>query len=302
MTTADERSAREFKEARARGSIQPWPIAEDYTIRDGRLIQVGDSSRGHWYYPLAYPELVGGFARLESNDETAVVEFARRWGLLGPLRIAAVTPENKLAGDPLNWIWAHSEQVRDVLDALQILRLNDDVRLCKLVSKWKDQDGNLPESIQVKTVDARETAGVPYEFPLMGYIVEGVHIEVPPFSAPAADTRGRWTEDHEFTASAIQEIINTNIGTSAPRLERYGKHLFTLSCSYGCLLEAIYSHLADVAIGQRSFLRCEFCDNFFEQKDKRQRYCPPVGGAKESLCSRRGRKQRHLEKTSQVSS
>jgi hypothetical protein len=96
---------------------------------DGRFILEGSFHpfKGcHAYLPMAHRELPGELATVATGKEANVLDFARRYGLLGYGQagrleelIGARMREGEhakgdppLRGDPLSWIVAHAQTVR----------------------------------------------------------------------------------------------------------------------------------------------------------------------------------------------
>src|SRR5215470_8423529 len=85
----------EFEESRGRGFANLWGIAEDYIVRNGLVVPVVEGQpatrpvplqmliRRRRYLPLSRPELPAEFAKVASGDESALLGFVRRYGLLG---------------------------------------------------------------------------------------------------------------------------------------------------------------------------------------------------------------------------
>ena len=94
----------------------------------------------------------------------------------------------------------------------------------------------------------------------------------------------------------IQEVINRNIDFMPMKLVMpvFGK--LVRSYVFDCLLTAIYSFLADAAVGHLEYVGCAYCGSYFQRTDKRQRYCPPQFGSLVSLCSVRQRKLNQRKK------
>ena len=93
---SDEMNHDEILESESRSFNQLWPVAEDYIIEKGFILPVMGGKvvdprslmaltreEKSLYLPMGRPELPGEFARLADEDEEKVLNFVRRYGLLG---------------------------------------------------------------------------------------------------------------------------------------------------------------------------------------------------------------------------
>lgn len=93
----------------------------------------------------------------------------------------------------------------------------------------------------------------------------------------------------------VQEVIN-RIDEFRTKLVMPVFGVLVRSYVYECLLTVIYSFPLDAQLGEHAYLRCAYCGRYFQQIDKRQRYCLPQTKGSESLCSVRQRKLKSLKK------
>ena len=129
----------EILESESRSFNQLWPVAEDYIIEKGFILPVMGGKvvdprslmaltreEKSLYLPMGRPELPGEFARLADEDEEKVLNFVRRYGLLGyhcalkfPYEVISADQmkmyNDKSPGDPLNWVFAHAKAVNLVM-------------------------------------------------------------------------------------------------------------------------------------------------------------------------------------------
>lgn len=81
----------------------------------------------------------------------------------------------------------------------------------------------------------------------------------------------------------VDAVLNANLGAAVRRIEG-GKSVL----QFTSLIQLIYWRVADYRNGER-LRQCEECGTWFFATDARQRYCPPAGGRRESLCGKRAR-------------
>ena len=90
-----------------------WEVYADYEVLHGVLRPVGDLA--HRYLPPDHREIVDDIAKLHEGDDSGLLAFARTWGLLG-------YRGDPREGDPVPWVWAHSRNIRMVLDLTSICK------------------------------------------------------------------------------------------------------------------------------------------------------------------------------------
>ena len=276
-----------------------WPVNEDYTVMNGRLRATGHEIRR--YDPLADEHIVSEFAKLYEGDENAVVEFARRrgligWGVIGePIPVAGV-PEDT---DPLSWVWGHARNVRMVLQLYRYLQRNDHGGLASFLDTYSERALSEIEG-EIERAGGRWIP--PMSVPASFGTEEGMIIVMHQHSSlPIMFPRG---EPAKAAERIIAEIIDPNLGHSILwmglqyRVYTDPLHL-VLECPF--LLAAIYWHLANIVTAGRTVARCQdpTCGALFVVTDRRQRYCPPPAvwkGTTGSLCAARHRKRRQRQK------
>ena len=217
-------------------------------------------------------------------------------------------PEEKVAGDPTDWIREHARQVKKISNLIRYRRSGLDGPLRHSISEFlvepKDDDffvfeftritGGNRRVLQTFTSIGREFHLVsPDQIP--SFVTAGV--SPPAVSLLNIDiaTAGREfrsdVDKYRLLANIIiQEVINRNIDFMPMKLVMPVFGDLVRSYVFDCLLTAIYSFLADAAVGHLEYVECAYCGSNFQLKHKRQRYCPPLFGNSASLCSIRQRK------------
>ena len=235
-----------------------WPLFEDYRIEHGVLWAVGKQVGD--YDPLTRPELAAEFAKLLEGDEMGLLEFARKWGLLG-WDTSRVPPEN---GDPLPWIWGQVQTVRLVLKLYHYLQERDDEGLAKFLQAHRT-------SVQFDR--------------------DIVVAKVPTFKDPTFAFAAGGREPKQLAEETISNIITDG-------MEKLGFFVRPdpLRVLPHCpsLMTAVYWHVADIVADGQRLRPCEDCGALFVVTDNRQKYCPPPQwtGKRGSSCGFRARKRR----------
>lgn len=239
-------------------SSQVWPVYRDYRIQDGVVRPVGGAPR--LYFPMAHPTLPFKLGVLAEGQEESILEFARTWGLLGHDHLKG--KEERLGGDPLDFMLRQAEDVRDVLGLLEQTRGRGDKGFWAHLPSYIPLDGIRP---RLYTVSGEAEA---YEQFIQGF-----------------------DED-----SRVSESIIVHVEHGPARAgNRVGVRI---ELRWRALIDVIYWHLATYAAGERDWGRCEECGSFFERTDPRQRFCPsvdePYVSRRQSPCGLRyrSRKQR----------
>lgn len=306
----------EAQDALIRGSIRKLTVAGNYAVETGRLVERGEPGQSRDYLPFAYPGIVEQFAKLVRGD-TALIRFARRWGLLGvPGTTTSDGTDDEIAGDDAELIWRHAEQVRALIDLVAARRESDDDRLGLVLNEtfttYSREDifvfgfvlsnGDSRAVLQTFTrgkedshlVTLNPELPTAYRGPKSGVVLPNIDLHSVPGEFREGEGRHRLLAD-----IVVQEVINRNMECPVKivmpefgRLER--------SYVFGSLMEVIYSQLADYAVGDWVYVRCKHCRSLFRQTDPRQRYCPHIHTDMESLCSARARKERLRKKPAAV--
>jgi hypothetical protein len=236
------------------GYVRYW-AHENYSIRDGRLWPQGAQAR--WYTPMMHPELPHEIAKLRPGDTKAVLRFARWFGLLGYWHL---TGQDE--GEPLPWIWLHTRTINTCFELTHLLHQDDEAALTAYLATLTEPlaMGIRQWPGQRKFEDVRQYA--PH-----------------PGLSPTANAK-----------QLRRDIVNGNTGPITRFLLETNDHVERLYFRLDGVLRMAYWHLGTFCLaGARPLVRCEDpkCQAWFAQKEPRQRFCPPLGGARESRCSAR---------------
>ncbi len=301
MPSIDE----DFADSRSRSFTDLWPVAEGYQLIDGCMCgmvggKVVEPNRLHShtccrsYLPMAYPEIPGALAKAATGQESDILTFVRHYGLLGYER-AWRFPEELIGartwlkgsydataariGDPVAWVVAHARTVKLLLDLLG--SLNDDAAIGMAIDQL---------TVRRSHADGSHTEGIEYQAAERGYLR--------PQTVQVADMPPR---------DAALHIISTELNTNLTGVSRTlivekqndGRQGFTSLFTPCSLLDCIYWHLADAAVG--GWVRgCANprCGAFFVAKSDRVKYCPPLMGNRGvSPCMNRHKQQKHRDQT-----
>jgi hypothetical protein len=252
-----------------------WPVFDDYKIHDQRLRPILKDPNDPditFYAPGGREELPGEIAKLERNDQPAVLAFARRYGLLGFSELS----ENKAQqpyGDPLNWLWLHAETLDLCLSLKEMLDSKATERLNRRLQAFPQ---------------ARTQAT--YPAPCVTF-ASRAKTQQSSFFPPSGPNRAAVLQS--LAANILGTIVNANITQLHPVLA-WGsmRQMFVQQFQFTALVEVAYWHIANVLRGGK-VTRCALpgCRGIFIQTDRRQRFCP-TGTKQESPCAVRGRVQK----------
>lgn len=271
----------EILESRSRSFLGMWPVASDYAIRDGYIIEIGDKKE--WYLPMGRPELPGEFAKLATGSEEDVLQFVRRYGLLGycqAFRFPEAISADKMRvydynapGDPLSWVFAHAKAVNLVM------------QLAKLLNK----PAGLKAFMGRLMVERNGRPYISYVLPKRGY-----HL-------PSQVEEKIYETEEETARRIIAKILNSNLEgiqreivvEYVPATEDEGKCVlgFTSSFSFNNLLDCIYWLVAD-AVTAGKIRACLYCGKPFIAPNDKTKYCPPLQWETVSRCMNRAKQRR----------
>jgi hypothetical protein len=297
---------KDFIDSRGRGFTDLWPVAPDYQIKDGQICPRVDGQFIQWgtfhsfkgcqtYLPMTRIELPGELAKMARGRESDVLDFVRRYGLLGYARAWRIPEEvvgarlcegghaeaaPQLRGDPLPWVWAHAQTVQLVLDLMG--RLDNSAALRAFMDTLKTQEDPGTYAYRV----ARR--GYLHPMPIL--------------------SRQRGERQRDTALHIIETILNLNLtGVSRVLLVEHqdkGQPGFTSLFEPRNLIDSAYWQLADAAIGGW-VRRCANprCASFFVAKSQKVKYCPPpIGHYTESddrdlvsPCMNRRKQQTHRD-------
>jgi len=329
----------EFLASQQRCFIKGWPVDEDYRIDDGIVrplkgggfVQELSSSReaAEWYYPMSHPELPAELAKLADSSNEEVLQFVKRYGLLGyqqvaessPFRhsrleyylrsaveqeIPVVSPKHALdfgtdkalgLGDPVDWILIHASTVKMVLEIAGAL--NNRASLNR----------------QIEGLVRREPYYDEYGEGLYG---EGLE-DVLRFEYAQRENRRKirynyyaeLIHPHEAAMQVIHTVLDSNLVGVFRRIpvvsdtheDAAGKRIKTSELEsvfeFQSLLDCIYWLLADSILGDAKIRKCLFCHRYFIAVHGKMKFCPPRKGFRgSSPCANnyRVRKFRRKEK------
>ena len=307
----------EARDALSRGSIRRLPVAGNYAVEAGRLVERGAPGQSSDYLPFAHPGILEQFAKLVRGDRTALIRFARKRGLLGvPGTAVRDGTDDDAPSDDVELIWRHTEQVKALIDLIAARRESDDDRLGVVlketftthstqevfVFEFVLSNGDSRSVLQTFTSGEKDSHLVTLD-PELAPAYRGPTFVVPLpnidlHSVPGEFRRGegRW---RLLADIIVQEVINRNMECPVKIvMPEFGQ--LERSYVFGSLMEVIYTQLADYAVGDWVYVRCNHCKGLFRQTDPRQRYCPHVDEDMESLCSARARKERLRKKREAV--
>lgn len=315
-------SRSELLESDSRGFRTYWLVQEDYRIEDGlvkplasgkpvdvteKFFTLASLSR---YLPMTRPELPFEFAKLARADDADIVQFVRRYGLLGyreafettlsiykTFEFLATTPrgeedkppekipdfsrffhEGINDGDPLAWVVSHAKTVNFVLELHDAL-------------KDKRQLKAKLEELKIHTVEYGDWP-IEYRYAQRGELYP-----------ECCKTKRGSESDFEFAGGIIECIVNANLkgGISRellidlePENSKKTARQNTLISTFqaNSLIDCIYWHLAD-AIAGSTVKRCLYCKRFFNATHLKRLYCPPpMGLSGEGSCAQNDRAKR----------
>ena len=271
----------------ARGSAHKWWVAEKYRIRDGAIIPIGEpNERWKDYAPFAYPELPTALSKLKDGDEKRVLGFVHKWGLLGyGSLLLDDTP------DPYEALKRRAGDGRDTIEWIRKHAMTVDMILYLLDRRRISRENSKPDIIW----DAIKDVMRPYA--TTGALAGVLYAQGSFDELKTHFVMGDPNKPEEILARLLKAVIEPNIQYLRDSLLVEDDGSIVRSKSFPALLSVIYSHLADAATGERTYVKCRYerCGNYFLQTEPRQRYCPDLPG-KESLCSLRARRRRFRSK------
>jgi hypothetical protein len=310
--------------SKLRGSEGLWPIAEGYMVRNGvitvepsqetlawlgklsktptLLTQEMPAERVQFYAPFGHPELPPQFSKLKCGEEKAVLDFVRRWGLLGRNQLATFfdfrdKPDeaHRHSKETIDWIVYHACTVEMLLFLLNCRHESREKKDSKIL--W---DGLMEVMRRAVLASIRRHPKTPTPLADKDKRLAGVEYAV----GSSEDLKtyyvmGNPENPEEIVGRLLKAVIEPNIAYLRESLVVEEGGEIRRSKTVPALLPVIYSHLADAAVGEREYLKCQYerCGNYFSQKDPRQCYCPhPVDSKYESLCSLKARKHRLPDK------
>ena len=296
-----------IQQSERRGSVHYIEVADQYVIVDDVIVpnkgpeapdypewpampekwMESEQKNDNSFLPFAETRLPLEMAKLANQDNQAILAFVGKRGLLGHQRLVdediadhheALLYKAKHGGDPIDWVRHHAGTVKMVLGILE--------------SRQRSLEMGNPDILWQRLLESCWPYAGPGSLVGCQYSV-GWHIEQQSFFLGG----DRSTAD-EVAARLLVSILRPNIKYLELSLIAQEDGGVLRSISFPCLLPVIYSLLADAAVGDRLYVKCAGCGDFFLQEDKRQRYCrhPTDPEGSESLCALKARQTRFQSK------
>jgi len=272
-----------------------WPVPSDCRVENGRLVVIPPDVR--WYDPFDRTELPGEIAKLKPGDTKALREFVLRYGKFGYTSVMSAVQDyqpnpdvNALfdRSEPLDWIWAHANGVRLVLEGIRILIERDEGKAVKYLAGLLHPYLNpLPPSIDVPQV--------------CGAAPQGEDMPYAVYEAPIGERdeakQQRWilhaprVSPLATVGYMVCDILTPNLALIRRAVD-YDPEASSIRSTfvYDCLIQAVYQQLLETAEGGR-IAECAECHALFIQTDARQHFCPPRFKERESRCALRYRQR-----------
>ncbi len=246
-----------------------WERHQDYKIQDDNLIGIGPSRT---YAPMVRKELPSEIAKLTTGDEKSVIKFAKDYEGFGHSQLSMPsngysTSESIL--DPLDWIWAHSRNIKFCLELPEYLKSKDENKLYDFLNIHLGQ---------------KQTNWYWSETAYRDKVITK-----------------RWKLSScgnsliDLARYIRMEIINKNI----VGIRREFQDVDGLDQDYfafSALIEVAYWQIADTIKENQEIIRCEECGASFVKTHTRQKFCPPKFRQTESACATRFRVRKCREK------
>ncbi len=241
---------------------------------------------------MAHPEIPSALVKAATGQESDILAFARHYGLLGYAQ-AWRFPEELIGahtwlkgsydttaarvGDPVAWVVAHARTVKLLVDLLG--SLSDDAAIGMAIDQLK---------VRRSHADGSHTEDLEYHAAERGYLR--------PRTTQVASMPPRDTALHIISTELRANLTGVSRTLIVER-QNDGRQGFTSLFTPCSLLDCIYWHLADAAVG--GWVRgCANprCGAFFVAKSDRVKYCPPLMGNRGvSPCMNRHKQQKHRD-------
>jgi len=276
-----------------------WPVPSDCRVENGRLVVIRPDVR--WYDPFDRKELPGEIAKLKPGDTKALREFVLRYGKFGYTAVVNAVQDYHLdsemlfdQSEPLDWIWAHANGVRLVLEGIRILHERDEGKAVRYLANLLHPYLNPPEStlafaeVRRALPQGKDTAV--YEAPI-GYrevVLPQRWMLHAPRVRPLATV-----------GDMVCDILTPNLALNR-REVYYDTETSSIRSTfvYDGMIQAVYQQLLETAEGGR-IAECDECHALFIQTDARQHFCPPRFKEKESRCALRYRQREWRQRREQ---
>lgn len=304
---SDEMNHDEILESESRSFNQLWPVAEDYIIEKGFILPVMGGKvvdprslmaltreEKSLYLPMGRPELPGEFARLADEDEEKVLNFVRRYGLLGyhcalkfPYEVISADQmkmyNDKSPGDPLNWVFAHAKAVNLVMHLAEALNKPDELK------------------IRLERLLVKEDLSSGQKRVVVSYLIPNRAFGLPGYARTDIDLLGGYKKTAIYI---IADILNKNLTGIERNLkmewrEEDNDYRIISLFNFCNLLDCIYWLIAD-AVTAGKIRACEYCGKPFVAPNDKTKYCPPLPWQTYSTCMNRAKQRKFQEKKRQA--
>lgn len=255
------------------------PAGRGGAYLDGDIIRTRSYTRP--IYPFEIPNLPNALARRSSPD--AALRFVEIYGLLG--RDNLLPEEQRVGGDPVAWFVDQAATVRLVLSLIEALQEPGESRLRSILEPWRVSppvedaaSGAVPKSAYAVAIGPRR------ELIVIGHQFDPPRAVVP---SPVAEA-----------AMLVSVLINRNTeGVRRVVMPGPPDGPFLQGFHARALVEVVWHHVGSMALavhggGGKMVRLCEECGTPFLVTDRRQRFCPPEYGSRQSLCGARARWRR----------
>ena len=270
-------------------SPQVLPVYDYYEITN-ELVKVGNNHSGESFYqPSEHPELPARLSDIHISGEPGILDFTRKYGLLGYAETYSKTLPGKqktkfinspdMWGDPVSWVMGHSNTVHKVFCLMDLLEMENEKTIKEFIRSWEQESSG-----QYKG------NGIIYYSGISTMFYRTFLKPVPAIS-----------EGRKIVRSIIQSNVTPYLSETYVPI---GKNENGTERSYKSetLLPLVYRHIGDLLIGLTAYYKCNYrnCSKRWPHATTRRghksQYCPPDVG-KESRCSRNERYHRRKEKT-----
>lgn len=266
------------------GFLSTWPVHKNHVISRGVLIAEGPVE--YEYQAIERVELPNVIAKLNTDDEDAIIEFASTYGLfgysatLGDDDRSQWGPDNK---EPLWWIKQHVETVSLVLEMAECLVEAD-------VEKRSEKAAAIYEAHLTDNLSEFGIGGNGERTPVFSFAARGKRSL---FANPTPVSAGL-----EWVSYATCEILSHNLQGVVRQPMRNGYKVKSGFC-FEALIDAVYWQIQN-GIDGGSLKLCDECKKPFIATHGRQKFCPPryiyKGHEQESTCAIAHRQRKYRNK------
>jgi hypothetical protein len=271
-----------------------WMIHDRYELLDDIIIE-----RGHvksTYSPHTERYLYQRIAKIQ--DARSAMRFVRRFGALGYQKLAirefSRDPESELSkgliahGEQVNWIIGHANTLKICMEiGLRLEQGEDSIsEYFRTLLKPVPYDETKPEISMVW--------GPGKTTPL--FLMANMDSFVPTLSAGLGvigeKMINRRSNLINYARTVRKVIVNLNIADIHPEMPET-QDVDTIRFRFRALIQMVYWSLAQDLCSDdpRPHKRCPYCQSVFIQGSRKQRFCPPYRGQRESSCAYNFRKR-----------